>query len=122
MVDDGQLVGVISQSDVVRVLYEEQVASADVSQFLLSPYPLPLPALEEIARERSAIADRMVETTVAEAMTAVPVTISPDDDIAAAANAMVTERVHRVLVTERGDLVGIISALDLATLVADGDV
>ena len=122
VLDDGVLVGVISQSDVVRVLYDQQVAVADISQFLLSPFPIPLPALEEISRNRAAIADRMVEMTVAEAMTTAPVTVAPADDVSAAANAMVEQRLHRVLVTDAGGaLVGILSALDLAALLIDPD-
>ena len=121
VLDDGLLVGVISQSDVVRVLYEQQVATTEVSQFLLSPFPIPLPALAEIARSRAEIADRMVEMTVRETMTSVPVTVAPADDISAAANAMVAQRIHRVLVTDGGVLVGILSALDLAALLIDDD-
>lgn len=122
VLEDGRVVGVISQSDVVRVLYDQQVATTDISQFLLSPYPIPFPALAEISRERAAIADRLVEMTVAEAMTQVPVTIAPTDDISMAATTMVAERVHRVLVTEDGALVGIVSTLDLAALLIDGGV
>lgn len=118
VLDDGLLVGVVSQSDIVRVLYDEQAAAAKISQYLMSPYPIPLPALTEIARERSKIADRMVELTVADAMTGVPVTVAPEDPISEAAQAMVDERVHRVLVTEGGEVVGILSALDLAGIVA----
>lgn len=121
VIEDGLVIGVISQSDVVRVLYDQQVATTDVSQFLLSPYPIPLPALAEISRERAAIADRLVEMTVAEAMTPVPITLSPTDDIAVAASVMVDERVHRVLVTDNEGLVGILSALDLASLLTTAD-
>ena len=119
VLDDGLLVGVISQSDVVRVLYEQQVATTEVSQFLLSPFPIPLPALQEISRSRAEIADRMVNMTVAEAMTPVPITVAPADDISVAANEMVARGVHRVLVTDGGALVGILSALDLAALLIE---
>ena len=120
VIDDGMLVGVVSQTDVVRVLHDAQMAAADVSQFLLSPFPSAIPALTEIARERAAIADRMVSLTVADAMTPVPVTVAPEDDISEAARKMCEERIHRVLVTDRGGLVGILSALDLVgTLVED---
>jgi len=122
VLDDGLLVGVISQSDVVRVLYDQQVATTEVSQFLLSPFPIPLPALAEISRNRAAIADRMVEMTVAEAMTSLPVTVAPADEISVAAEAMVSQRLHRVLVTDGGKLVGILSALDLAALLIDDDI
>lgn len=119
VLDDGVLVGVISQSDIVRVLYEQQVASSDVSQFLLSPYPIPLPSLEEIARTRTEIADRMVDTTVADVMTDAPITVTPADDVSPAADAMCIHRIHRVLVTDEGRLVGILSSLDLAALLID---
>lgn len=116
VLDDGQLIGVISQSDVIRVLYDEQVAASDISQYLLSPFPIALPSLAEISRQRSQIADRMVSTLVKEAMTGVPVSVAPNDDISAAAQAMVDARVHRVLVVRDGELVGLLSALDLAGL------
>jgi len=123
VLDDGVLVGVISQSDVIRVLYDNQVATTEVSQYLMSPFPIPLPAMAEISRNRAAIADRMVEMTVGEAMTPVPIAVAPADDISAAANAMVEQRVHRVLVTDSGGaLVGILSALDLAALLIDVEV
>ncbi len=118
VLDDGELVGVISQSDVIRVLYDYQVAASDVSQYFMSPFPIPMPAVTSLNLERSKIADRMVNTTVREAMTPVPVTIERDDDIRDAAQRMVDARVHRVLVTDNGLLVGILSALDLAGLVA----
>ena len=48
-----------------------------------------------------------------------PITVSPTDDIRDAAQRMVDAFVHRVLVTDdRGLLVGILTALDLAGLVA----
>jgi CBS domain-containing protein len=51
------------------------------------------------------------------------VTVAPAHDISAAANAMVEQRLHRVLVTDAGGaLVGILSALDLAALLIDADV
>jgi CBS domain-containing protein len=116
VLDDGALVGVISQSDVIQVLYDEQLAAGRVSQYLLSPYPIPLPALTEIARDRAHIVDRMINTTVAEAMTTVPVTVAPSDSVSVVARLMCDERVHRVLVTKNEELVGIVSALDLARL------
>jgi len=116
VIDQGDLVGVISQSDIIRVLHDEQLAANEISQYLLSPYPISIPALSEIAQERAAIARRLVDMTVADAMTGVPVTVSPTDQVSMVAQAMVAERVHRVLVTQRGELVGLVSSLDLATL------
>jgi len=116
VLDDGVLVGVISQSDVIRVLYDQQVAADAVSQYLLSPYLIPLPALTEIARDRAKIADRMISTIVADAMTTVPVTVAPGESVSVVARLMCDEHVHRVLVTKDEELVGIVSALDLTRL------
>jgi CBS domain-containing protein len=121
VLDDGRVVGVISQSDVIRVLYEQQLATADVSQFLLSPFPIALPTLAEISRSRAEIADRMVSMTVAKAMTSVPVSVSPSDDVSTAARIMCEQRIHRVLVTDDGALVGILSSLDLIALLIEDD-
>ena len=119
VLDDGELVGVISQSDVVRVLYDQQQAASDVSQFLMSPFPISLTALTEIARDRATIADRMVEMAVGDAMTGVPVTVAPGAEVAEAARIMRDERIHRLLVTENSEVVGVLSSLDLAALLVD---
>ncbi|MGI9621207.1 MAG: CBS domain-containing protein [Acidimicrobiales bacterium] len=118
VLDGAQLVGVVSQSDVMRVLYDVQHSTTEVPQYLLTPIPIPLPALEEIAHNRQKVSDRLIDLTVADAMTVVPVTVSPDDPIEIAAQMMVDERIHRVLVTDSGHLVGILSALDLVGVVA----
>ena len=118
VLEDGHLVGVISQSDVIRVLYDQQIAASEVSQYFQSPYPIPMPSVSALNLERSKIADRMVNTTVREVMTPVPVTVAPDEHVRHVAQRMVDARVHRVLVTRDEQLVGIVSALDLVTLVA----
>ncbi len=118
VLDDGVLVGVISQSDVIRVLYDQQVAASEVSQYFMSPFPIAMPSVAALNFERSKIADRMINTTVAKAMTSVPVTVAPDDQVRDAAQRMVDAQVHRVLVTVEGALVGILSSLDLVGLVA----
>jgi CBS domain-containing protein len=63
----------------------------------------------------------MAARTVADVMTGVPVTVAANDDVAVAAEKMCNERIHRVLVTEDGRLVGLLSALDLVGLLIDMD-
>lgn len=113
VLERGSLVGVVSQSDVVRAVYDEQVEAQRVSDFHMSPYPIPIPALETLARDSRRIADHLLGLTVAEVMSAVPVTVEASDTIEHAATMLVEERIHRVLVTDNGELVGIVSALDL---------
>jgi len=118
VVDDRRIVGVVSQSDVVRVLFDEQVAATEVSQFFSSPYPIPLPSVAVIARDRTRILDRIVEMKVADVMTSLPVVVGPHDDVRDAAQKMLDARVHRLLVVDDHGLVGVLSALDLVGLVA----
>ena len=118
VVDDGVLVGVISQSDVIRVLYDEQISASEVSQYFMSPFPISMPAVSALNLERAKIADRMVNTKVQDVMTPIPVTVAPDHNVRDAAQRMIDARVHRVLVTQNDELVGILSSLDLVGLVA----
>jgi predicted transcriptional regulator len=60
------------------------------------------------------------EHDVSELMTRTPLaTLGPDASAEAAAELMRTNGIHRVLVTEGDKLVGIVSALDIATAAAD---
>lgn len=110
---DGELIGVVSQSDVISVLLDEQRAARRVADFHMSPFPIPIPALEKLAMEVGGIADHMVNRTVAEVMSPVAVVVGPDDDLVEVARVMRDEHIHRVMVTEGGKLVGVLSSLDL---------
>lgn len=56
--------------------------------------------------------------TVAEVMTGVILSLPPEADVTLAAERMRAADVHRLLVMERGDLVGILSTTDLARAIA----
>jgi CBS domain-containing protein len=61
------------------------------------------------------------EHTVAEAMTAAPVsTMSPDAWVVTAAQALQREKIHRLLVTQDDRLLGIVTTSDIARAVAEG--
>lgn len=121
VLDGDQLVGVVSQTDIIGVIADQPHIGGALPSFLLSPQPIAGPILAQLAAERSAAAERMAAHTVADVMTGVPVTVAPDDDVAVAAAKMRDERVHRVLVTDDGRLVGLLSALDLVGLLIDED-
>jgi CBS domain-containing protein len=64
--------------------------------------------------------DALEEHDVSEVMTRTPLsTVSPDDTVEFAAQLMLQERIHRVLVTDVGELVGIVSSLDITKAAAD---
>ncbi len=88
----GQLVGVLSASDVIEAAAE-----------CVEP------------NERT---DLFEQTVVAEIMTSRPKTISQDADAKEAARQMLALDVHRLLVEANGELVGVISQSDIVRAVA----
>jgi CBS domain-containing protein len=60
------------------------------------------------------------EHTVSEVMTRAVLSVEPGADLREAASLMEREGVHRLLVIERGELVGILSAWDIVRAVAKG--
>jgi CBS domain-containing protein len=120
VVEGGVVVGVVSRSDVIRALYEEQTEAARVSGFYTSPFPIPIPALEHLARDSRRIADRMTKMRVREIMTSDVKSVAPGDPVEVVARMLATGGHHRVPVLEGGRLVGIVTSLDIVRLVARG--
>lgn len=120
VVDRGHLVGVASRADAIRVLYEDQSEAARVSDVYSSPFPIPLAALEVLAEDARRITKHLANTRVRDVMTVDPVTVSPSDDVEAAARLMAKRGIHRVPVVQGDDeLVGIVSSIDIMRLVGD---
>jgi CBS domain-containing protein len=64
--------------------------------------------------------DMLTEHDISEVMTRTPLhTVFPDDSAESAASLMQTAGIHRVLVIEDEDLVGILSSLDIARAAGD---
>ncbi len=87
---DGKLLGIASKTDIVRVL-SEQVS------------------------ERYEVFDD--DLRVEDFMTPDVVTVGPDEDVKSIARRMIDGQLHRVLVTEGGEVLGIVTAFDLLKLV-----
>ena len=119
VVEFGRLVGVASQADLVRTLWEGQHEAAQHANYYSSPYPLPISALEFIAKDSTLGREQLVEQKVRDIMTADPLVVHPEDPIDQVADRMVREQIHRLPVTDQpsGDLIGIISSLDLVTAI-----
>ena len=115
VVERGLLVGVASQADIVRTLWEGQHEAFRHASFYSSPYPIPITALGYIARDAGQSGDRLVERRVRDVMTTDPLVAHPEDPIEDVATRLVGDQIHRLPVTEEesGELVGIISSLDL---------
>jgi CBS domain-containing protein len=66
------------------------------------------------------VAERFEHLRVRDVMIRDVIHVAPDAPLREAARRMTESRVHRVLVIESGALVGLLSALDLVRLLADG--
>lgn len=118
VVDRGKVVGIVSRSDLVRVVSLERslagVEAEGVGQQEFSPGEIPDPVLEA-----GALAG-LPAKKVREIMVPDPIAVAPDVPVAEVAKLMVDRHMHRVLVTEGAKLCGVISSLDLVGLLADG--
>lgn len=87
---EGKLVGIATKTDIVRALSES-------------------PRWDEWLAPDAMVRDIMTRDVVM---------VSPADSVADVARLMIEERVHRVLVVDRGSLRGIITTFDLLKLLA----
>ena len=117
VLEDGAVVGVVSRTDVICVLYDEQMAAGKVLGFYGSPYPISIPALAHLARDSRRIADHMTAMKVSKIMSRDVKSVGPNDEVEAVARMMAAEGYHRVPVVDGTDLVGIITSLDVVRLV-----
>ena len=74
---------------------------------------------ERVDHQGGAAVDVLDEHTVDEIMSRTPVALSPHDDVLTAANLMRQKAIHRIIVVENGELVGIVTTLDIVSAVAD---
>jgi CBS domain-containing protein len=114
VVENGEVVGIVSRSDVVRVLALARslgglAAQGDVPPEY-SPGEVPEPQGMRTEPRR----------TVRDAMAADPVTVAPDTPIREVARLLVDRHLHRVLVAEGKKLLGLVTSTDLVRLIAEG--
>lgn len=113
-----QLVGMVSRSDIIRVLsYEQSVAEVQSGAFRNESGITDRRAIELIGGH---VGERMQTLRVKDAMTPIRASVSPTSSLQEIATLMVKCRVHRVLVMEDGVARGIVARSDLIRLVADG--
>lgn len=101
VVEDGACIGVVSEADLLVKQAGRPVSDRMPFEWLFGDQPDP-----EGLRRRAA-------ATAGEAMSAPPVTISPDRPLREAASTMVDRKVNRLPVVEDGKLVGILTRADL---------
>jgi CBS domain-containing protein len=105
----GRVIGVVSQNDLVRkAAHRDTVAQAGL--FFSS--------VEDYA-DLGATPAASSSLRVADVLTPRVYSVSRDTGVAVAANIMRERRIHRLLVTDKGVLVGVVSSLDLLRVVEE---
>jgi CBS domain-containing protein/RNA polymerase-binding transcription factor DksA len=122
VIEQGKLVGIVSRSDVVRLLSVEQTTAEQLSDFYRT--------FEDSARARSAAAEstavgatvgaRAVGLTVRDAMIRGVVSVDGDQPLSEVARLMLDGHIHRLPVLRDGQLIGLVSTLDIVRLFAEG--
>ncbi len=110
VVDDaGAILGIVTQNDLARYA-ARQVTVSEAGQFYTD---------DDDYRDLASYPSDTLKTPVEQVMTSPVHCVNPDTGVAVAANTMRERRIHRLVVTERGRLVGMISTLDLMRVVEE---
>lgn len=100
-----RLVGIICQSDLIS----QQKKLPLPSVFTLLDSFIPVNSLKNMEKEMN----KIVATTVAQAMTANPITVTPETSLEEIATLMVDKKLHTLPVVDQGRLVGVIGKEDV---------
>lgn len=120
VVERRQLVGVASQVDIIRAVWEGHHEAHQHPPYYSSLYPIPLSAIEYMAKDAPQLAEQLTGKKVRDIMTTDPLVAHPDDPIEKIAERMVSDQIHRlpIIDPDSGDLVGLISSLDLVRAIS----
>jgi CBS domain-containing protein len=105
VLDEGKLVGIICQDDLIV----QQKKLPLPSLFTFFDGLIPMTSYRSIEKE----VDKIIASTVSQAMTPDPITIGPDASLEEIATLMVNHNVHTLPVVEGSRLVGIIGKEDV---------
>ena len=120
VVDEGQLVGIVSRSDIVRQFYVEQSLAEMVSDYyhqVEMTVNVPKQSLVEIGDE---VGERLESLHVKDVMIRKLFTVPVSSSVQEVAGVLTAHHIHRVPVIDERRLVGIITALDLVRLLSEG--
>lgn len=122
VVDGGKLVGMITRSDFLK--HAQSIHSQLDGAFSAYGDAGEEPTQRELESQQAQLAvavaaDRAI-ATVGDAMTSDVISVAPETSLVDVARLMTEHRIHRLPVVENGMLRGVVSTLDLARLVADG--
>jgi CBS domain-containing protein len=113
VLDNGKLVGVITEGDIAKVLAGPPVSS---TIWLPSPFEvlleIPIKDLISLRRLQESVKD-VGAKPVRDVMSKDPITIEPTNEIADASALMVRYKINRLPVVKKGKLLGIVTRDDI---------
>jgi CBS domain-containing protein len=120
VLEGDQVVGVVSQSDIVRQLDLEQDTARKTSDFYWDAEGFHEVPLRSPMQRADRVGERMEQLTVRDVMHRQVLAVPPNQPLRAVAETLIDNKIHRVLVTQEGRLLGVISTTDFARLYAQG--
>lgn len=120
VISRGQLVGIVTRSDVIRALAVEHTLAETASDWFHTPSDLAYDSdrsFEEVAERAGRRIDRL---RVKDVMHAAVIRVPPDEPLERIAAKLIEEEIHRVVVADGDHLLGVISSLDFVRFFAEG--
>lgn len=109
----GSLLGIICQEDLI--IQQKKIPLP--SFFTLLDGIIPLVSYKKLEKE----VEKIVATTVDQAMTSSPITVAPETSLEDIASLMLKNNVHTLPVLDHGKLVGIIGKEDILRTLVSGE-
>lgn len=115
---DGRVLGVLSSADLLRAVVEEEESATADPRYFRDFLEFSGPDWGSVPED---FQDRLAQLRAEDAMSAAPITVTPDTPVSEVARTLRFHRIHRLLVQEEGRLAGIITSFDLIGLLEKGE-
>ena len=117
VVDNLDLVGVVSRGDIIRTICDEREVAKHTSDFYFDETGFHESEMESLRDIADRVGERLESMTVCDVMASKPRTVRSDQKLSEVANLLVDNRIHRLPVVEDRALVGIVTTIDLVRLI-----
>lgn len=108
--DDGNLVGIISKTDLVTHGLEKELSEL-LSNNTARTSNMDLPSFDNL------LGANPVHEVVEDIMSTPVITARPDTDISELVKTMLDSKIHRIIITENDKIKGIVTTMDLLRLI-----
>ncbi len=112
--ENGDLIGVVSKSDIVNYDLKKGMHASSMSDYYHSTGLEPRQMTDDFIKTETL---SLVDATVKDIMKTNVITNQPNDSIHDLANTMYDKKIHRLVIVEGSKVVGIVSTLDILKVV-----